>query len=105
MPRFNAALVGAGAHSAAKYEQTVINLLRARQALQRAAAQPLPDLSSWQRRRVDRLVERGVVRLAAKHRYYLDEDALQEWRSRQRAIGFAIFLVTAGVVAAVALTS
>ena len=40
--------------------------------------------------RVDRLVERGIMRLATKDRYYLDEDALQEWHSRKRAIAFAI---------------
>jgi hypothetical protein len=97
--------VAAGARSIAKYEQTVINLLRERRAVQHATAQPLPELSSWQRRHVDRLVERGVLRPGAKDRYYLDEDALQEWRSRQRAMAFAIFVIAAGVAAAWALMS
>jgi hypothetical protein len=99
---FNPA-IAVGTHSTPKYEQTLINRLRERQALQYATAQPLPELSSGQRRRVDRLIERGVLRLAGSDRYYLDEDALQEWRSRQRNIAFAISVVAAGIVSIVAL--
>jgi hypothetical protein len=84
-------------HRSAKHQKTVIAMLRERHAVHRTSAQPLPDLSPGQRRRVDRLVDRGVVRVAAKGRYYLDEDAVRELYSRQRAIGFALSVVFAGV--------
>jgi hypothetical protein len=100
MARFNPALIGAGANSTAKYQKTVIALLRERHAVQRTAAQPLPELSSWQRRRVDQLVDRGVLRVAEEGRYYVDEEALREWHARQRAIAFAVIVVSAGIGAA-----
>jgi hypothetical protein len=93
----------AAKHTAAKHQKSVIDLLRERRAMRREAAQPLPDLSSWQRRRVEQLVDRGVVRLAARDRYYIDEDALQEWHSRQWAVAFSLAVIAAGVVAAFAL--
>jgi hypothetical protein len=95
----------AARHGTAKYQKSVIDLLRERRAMRRDAAQPLPNLSSWQRRRVEQLVDRGVVRLAARDRYYLDEDALQEWHSRQWAVAFSFAVIAAGVVAAWALIS
>jgi hypothetical protein len=61
--------------------------------------------SSWQRRRVEQLVDRGVVRLAARDRYYIDEDALEEWHSRQWGVAFSFAVIAAGVVAAWTLTS
>jgi hypothetical protein len=86
--------------STAKHQKTVLDLLRERHAVKRETAQPLPTLSSWQRRRVDRLVERGVVRVAEKDRYYIDQDALREWHARQRAIAFVLSVVAAGIGAA-----
>ena len=73
--------------------------------MRREAAQPLPNLSSWQRRRVEQFVDRGIVRLAARDRYYLDEDALEEWHSRQWAVAFSLAVIVAGLVAAFALIS
>jgi hypothetical protein len=93
----------AAGHVTAKHQKSVIDLLRERHAVSRGAAQPLPDLSSWQRRRVEHLVDRGVVRLAARDRYYIDVDALQEWHSRQWAVAFSFAVIAAGVVAAFAL--
>jgi hypothetical protein len=90
----------AAGHSTAKHQKTVLDLLRERHAVKREAAQPLPNLSPWQRRRVDRLIDRGVVRLAAKDRYYIDENARRDWAARNRAIAFAIVVVAAGVGAA-----
>jgi hypothetical protein len=84
-------------HSSAKHQKTVLDLLRERHAVKRETAQALPNLSPWQRRRVDRLVERGVVRLAAKDRYYIDENALRDCAARNRAIAFAMVVVAAGV--------
>ena len=90
----------AAGRSAAKHQKTVLDLLRERHAVKRETAQPLPNLSPWQRRRVDRLIDRGVVRLAAKDRYYIDENALRDWAARNWAIAFAIVVVAAGVGAA-----
>ncbi len=95
----------AAGHVAAKQQKSVIDLLRERHAMRREAAQPLPNLSSWQRRRVEQLVDRGVVRLAARDRYYIDEDALEEWHSRQWAVAFSFAVIAGGVVAAFALIS
>ena len=87
-------------HSTAKPQKQVLDLLRERHAVKRETAQPLPNLSPGQRRRVDRLLDRGVVRLAAKDRYYIDENALRDWVARNWAIAFAIVVVAAGVGAA-----
>src|SRR5688572_1075789 len=104
MARFNAVPIIAAGQSAAKHQKSVIDLFRERHAVQRATAQALPsDLSSAQRRAVDRLVHRGIVRLAAKDLYYIDEDAVRDWRARQRAIAFAISVIAVGVAAALAL--
>ena len=106
MARFNAVPIIAAGQSMAKHQKRVIDLLRGRHAVQRDTAQALPaDWSSAQHRAVGQLVDRGVVRLAAKDRYYLDEDALRDWRARQGKIAFAIALIGAGVAAAIALTS
>ena len=90
----------AAGHVAATHQKTLIDLLRERHALRRASAQPLPQLSGWQRRRLEYFLERGVIRLAARERYYLDEDAVQEWRSRQWAAAFSVAVVAGGIVAA-----
>ena len=95
----------AAGHVTAKHQKSVIDLLRDRHAVSRGAAQPLPDLSSWQRRRVEHLVDRGVVRLAARDRYYIDKEALRDWRARQLAIAFSTAVVALGVGAALALMS
>ena len=87
-------------HSTAKPQKHVLDLLRERHAVKRETAQPLPNLSPGQRRRVDRLLDRGVVRLAAKDRYYIDENALRDWVARNWAIAFAIVVLAAGVGAA-----
>jgi hypothetical protein len=94
----------AAGHHAAKRQKAVVDLLRERRALQRAAAQSLPDLSSSQRRRIDHLVDRDIVRVVAGNRYYLDEDALQEWHSRHWAMAFSFLVIAAGVAAAWLLT-
>jgi hypothetical protein len=97
MPRFNSALMAAGSHSGVSLDHTLIKQLRDQQAVRRATAQPLANLSPAQRRRVDRLIERGIIRLATKDRYYVDEDALHEWNSRKRTIAFALSVIAAGV--------
>jgi hypothetical protein len=95
----------AARHVTTKHEKSVIDLLRERHAVRREAAQPLPELSSSQRRRIEQLVAREIVRLTAGNRYYLDEDALQESHARQRAIAFALAVISAGIGAAWLLTS
>jgi hypothetical protein len=90
-------------HAHGKREKTAIELLRERHALRLESAQALQGLSSSQRRSLERQVERGVVRQAAKDRYYIDEDTLQECRGRQQAIAFSFFVIAAGVAAAWAL--
>ena len=94
----------AAGHAAAKHQKSVIDLLRERHAVQRAAAQPLPELSASQRRRMGQLVDRDIIRPVAGHRYYLDEDALRELHSRQLAVAFSFAVVAAGIVAAWTLT-
>ena len=94
----------AAGHAARKQQKSVIDLLRERHAVHRGAAQALPELSSSQRRRIGQLVDRDIVRLVAGHRYYLDEDALQEMHSRQWALAFSFLVIAAGVAAAFALT-
>jgi len=93
----------AAGHVHGKRDKTAIELLRERHALRRESAQPLQGLSSSQRRSVERLVERGVIRPAARDRFYIDEDALREYHGRQLAIGFSFFVIAAGVAAAWAL--
>ena len=95
----------AAGHTAAKHQKSVIDLLRERHAVSRGAAQPLPELSTPQRRRIRQLVDRDIVRPVAGNRYYLDEDALYEWHSRQWALAFSFAVIAAGVVAALALIS
>ena len=90
----------AAGHVSTKHQKSVIDLLRKCRALRREAAQPLPDLSKMQRRVLDQAVDRGTVRLAAGNRYYLDEDALRDFHSRQFAIAFASAVVAAGIAAA-----
>src|SRR5262245_6350762 len=94
----------AAGHVHGKQQKSVIDVLRERQALKRESAQPLPDLSKMQRRFLERAVDRGMVRLAAANRYYLDEDALKDFHSRQWAVAFSLAVVAAGIVAALALT-
>jgi hypothetical protein len=100
MPRFNAALVAAGAHNSVSFDQTVIRQLREQQAVRHATAQPLTNLTPAQRRRVDRLIDLGIIRSAANDRYYLDEEALHEWNSRKRKVAFALSVIAAGAGAA-----
>jgi hypothetical protein len=90
-------------HTAARHEKTIVALLRERHAVRRETAQPLTDLSKMQRRFLERAVDRGTVRLVAGNRYYIDEDALREYRGRLVALAFSILVVAAGVAAAFAL--
>ena len=94
----------AAGHVGTKQQKSVVDLLRERHALHRKAAQPLPELSSSQRRRIRLLVDRDVVRVVAGTRYYLDEDALHELHTRQWAVAFSLAVVVAGIVAAWTLT-
>ena len=93
----------AAGHLATKHQKSVIDLLRERHAVNRGAAQPLPELSSSQRRRMGQLVDRDIIRLVAGNCYYLDEDALQEFHWRQWALAFSFLVIAAGVGAAFAL--
>ena len=90
----------AAGRASSRHEKTIVQLLRERGALRRETAQPLADLSRMQRRFLERAVDRGTVCHAAGHRYYLDEDALHDLRSRQLAIGFAFVVVASGIGAA-----
>ena len=95
----------AARHLATKHQKSVVDLLRERHAVNRGAAQPMPELSSSQRRRMGQLVDRDIIRLVAANRYFLDEDALQEFNSRLLAIAFSILVISAGVAAAWLLTA
>jgi hypothetical protein len=90
----------AAGHVHTKQEKTIVALLRERRALKRETAQPLPDLSKMQRRVLERAVDRGTVRHLSGNRYYLDEDALRDFQSRQLAIAFAFVVVASGIGAA-----
>ena len=87
------------------FRQTAIDRLNEAGAVRRDRAQPLIGLSASERRQVDRLVERGVIRRTPAGSYYLDRDGLSDMRGRQRTIAFSLFVVVAGVVAGFVLTS
>ena len=85
--------------------EPVIGRLREAGAVRRDRARPLTDLSANQRRQINRLVERGVVRRTPAGAFYLDRDALSDFRGRQRSVAFSIFVVVIGLVAGIVLTS
>jgi hypothetical protein len=73
--------------------------------VRRDRARPLANLPAIQRRQVNRLVDRGVIRRTPAGSYYLDRDALSDLRGTQQRIAFSVFVVVAGVILAVVLTS
>ena len=83
----------------------VIHRIREAGAVRRDRACPLADLPAGQRRQLDRLVDRGVVRRTAAGSYYLDRDAWSEYGWQNRRLAFSIFVVAAGLVAGIVLTS
>ena len=83
----------------------VINRLREAGAVRRNRAQPLTNLSASHRRQVDRFVDRGVIRRTPAGCYYLDPDALSDFRGNQRRIAFSVFILVAGLIAGIVLTS
>lgn len=83
----------------------VLDRLREAGAVRRDRACPLTDLPAGPRRQLDRLVDRGVVRRTAAGFFYLDRDALSEYVGRNRALAFSIFVVVAGLIAGIVLTS
>ena len=92
------------AHHKSGAHVSVVDRLRKSGALQRNTAQPLPDLNRWERRRVDSLIARGVIRRATRATYYLDRDALSELHALQGKVVFSVAVVVAGVIAGVILT-
>ena len=87
---------GAPIHAA---ERRIVRRLRAEGAVSPGAAEPLEGLWGLQRRRLPRMIARGIVREASPGRYYLDEDAWDAYRSQQVRIA----LVLAGVLLLVGL--
>jgi hypothetical protein len=83
----------------------VLERLREAGAVRRDQARPLTDLPAIQRRQLNRLVDRGVVRRTAAGSYFLDRDALNDYVGRNRKLGFSIFVVVAGLIAGILLTS
>ena len=83
----------------------VIEQLREAGAVRRDAARPLPTLPGWQRRRIQQLIDRGVIRKNASGAYYIDESALSDHRGRQRTVAFGVIMTFAGIVAALVLTA
>jgi hypothetical protein len=92
------------AHHKSATHVGVVDRLRKAGALHRNTAQPLPDLNRWERRRLDDLIARGVIRRAARATYYLDRDALGELRALQAKVVFSVAVVVVGVIAGVILT-
>lgn len=82
-------------------ERRLARHLREAGALNEASAHALPDLHGVQRRRLPHLVKKGVVGDVGG-RYFLDEDAWDAYRHRQRLIAvggmMAVLLVMAMVV-------
>ena len=95
--------IAARDHGAA--QDAVVNRLREAGALRRNRAQPLTNLSASHRRQVDRFVDRGVIRRTPAGCYYLDPDALSDFRGNQLRIVFSVLIVVAGVIAGILLTS
>ncbi len=92
------------AHHKSSTHVGVVDRLRKAGALQRKAAQPLPDLNRWERRRVDSLIARGVIRRATRATYYLDREALSDLHAVYGKVVFSVAVVVAGVLAGVILT-
>ena len=99
------AFVANSARRHGTFRQTAIDHLSETGAVRRDRAQPLTGLSASERRHVERLVERGVIRRTPAGSYYLDRDVLSDMRGRQRTMAFSLFVVVAGVVAGFVLTS
>ena len=82
-------------------ERRLTRHLRESGAVNANSAQALPDLRGVQRRRLPHLVKKGVVGDVGG-RYFLDEDAWDAYRQRQRLIAvggiMAVLLVMAMVV-------
>ena len=91
-------------HHGAGYK-SVIDRLREAGAVQRDRARPLVDLPRGPRQQLNRLVDRGVVRRTAAGSYYLDRDAWSDYGWRNRRLAFSVFVVVAGLIAGVVLTS
>jgi len=89
---------GAPIHAA---ERRIVRHLREQGAVSPGAAEPLDDLRRLERRRLPRLVARGVVLEASPGRYYLDEDAWGAYRRGRLllALGLMAALLLAGLVA------
>jgi hypothetical protein len=63
-------------------------------------AQPLPDLSGLEKRRLGRLVRAGAVREPEAGKYYMDAAGLEAYANARRIRG-AVFIAVAVVVLAV----
>lgn len=75
-------------------EHRLVRRLHEAGALSPETAATLPELRWMEQRRLDRLLSLGVIREASPGRFYLDPDALAEYRgARQRRV-----LVALGVV-------
>jgi hypothetical protein len=75
-------------------ERRLIERLMRAGAMAPDAAQPLTDLRHIERRRLPRLVARGVIREHGPDRYYLDGPALANYlRSRRRSAIVALFIL------------
>ena len=78
---------GAPNHAA---ERRIVRRLREEGAVSPGAAEPLDELRGLQRRRLPRMIARGIVREASPGRYYLDEDAWDSYRSQQLRLALAL---------------
>jgi hypothetical protein len=99
------AFIPIGANHRAKVQKNAIQRLREAGAVRRDQARPLPDLPSLERRQLNRLVDRGVIRRTPAGSYYLDRDALNDYAGRNRNLAFSIFVLVAGLIAGIVLTS
>jgi hypothetical protein len=95
--------IGAGHRTG--LQKNAIQRLREAGALRRDQAQPLTDLPAIQRRQLNRLMDRGVIRRTPVGSYYLDRDALNDYLGRNRKLAFSVFVVVAGLIAGIVLTS
>ena len=76
-------------------------MLRRRGAVTPETAQPLADLRAGDRRRLERLVARGVIREAAPGTYYYDRAGEHARMRRQLPIALGLVVVAAALALAI----
>jgi hypothetical protein len=98
----------AGASAGARHasaQKRITQRLREKGAVHRDTAQPLPEVSGIERKEMERLIGKDIIRQARPGLYYLDEAALRDHRGTALRVVWVLIVLVAGVAAALALLS